>query len=111
MINVCLKPSLRNLCKPLQLVVAGEQGELKGVITQNSLLQALDPKEMYGVIELLQRQVCQLEREKAKVLQSRAEELSEQVKQRTLELESANQQLQQEIRQRLSLNYLLQSRE
>ena len=39
-----------------RLVVAGEQGELKGIITQNHLLQALDPKEMYGVIELLQRQ-------------------------------------------------------
>ena len=77
-----------------RLIVAGKQGELKGIITQKSLLQALDPKEIYGVIELLQRQVCQLEIEKAELLQSRTEELSEQVQQRTLELESANQQLQ-----------------
>ena len=83
-----------------RLVVAGEQGELKGIITQNNLLQALDPKEMYGVVELLQRQVGQLESEKTELLQSRTEELAEQVKKRTFELESANQQLQQEIRER-----------
>ena len=83
-----------------RLVVAGERGELKGIITQNNLLQALDPKEMYGVVELLQHQVDQLESEKAKLLQNRARELSEQVKQRTIELESANQELQQEISER-----------
>ncbi len=80
-----------------RLIVAGEQGELKGIITQNSLLQALDPKEMYGVIEVLQRQVCQLEIEKSELLQSRARGLEEQVKKYIFELEKANQQLQQEI--------------
>ncbi len=80
-----------------RLIVAGEQGELKGIITQNRLLQALDPKEMYRVIEVLQRQVVQLGDERAKLLQNRAEELEEQVKKRTFELESANQKLQQEV--------------
>ena len=80
-----------------RLIVAGEQGELKGIITQNRLLQALDPKEMYGVIEVLQGQVIKLESEKAKLLQNRAKELEEQVKKRTFELESANQKLQKEI--------------
>ena len=60
-----------------RLIVAGKQGELTGIITQKSLLQTLNPKEMYGVIEVLQGQVCQLEIEKAKLLQSRAEELAE----------------------------------
>ena len=83
-----------------RLVVAGEQEELKGMITHYNLLQALDAKEMYRVIEVLQGQVVQLGDEKAKLLQNRAEELEEQVKQRTLELESANQKLQQKIRER-----------
>ncbi len=77
-----------------RLIVAEEGGKLKGIITQNSLLQALEPQEMYGVIEALQGQVCQLETEKAQLLQNRARELEKQVKKRTLELESANQQLQ-----------------
>ena len=33
-----------------RLVVAGEQSELMGIITQTSLLQALDPNEMYGIL-------------------------------------------------------------
>ncbi len=90
-----------------RLIVAGEQGELKGLITQKSLLQALEPQEMYGVIEALKRQVCQLEIEKAELLQSRTEELSEQVKKRTLELESANQQLQEEIIKRRQIEQQL----
>ncbi len=97
-------------CRVRRLIVAGEQGELKGIITQNRLLQALDPKEMYGVIEVLQRQVVQLGAEKAKLLQNRAEELAEQVKKRTFELESANQQLQQNeafLRQQIAREHLL----
>ncbi len=90
-----------------RLIVAGEQGELKGIITQSSLLQALAPQELYGVIEVLQRQVCQLERERAEFFQSRSRELSEQVKQRTWELEQANQQLQQEINQRRQIEQQL----
>ena len=77
-----------------RLIVTGEQGEVKGIITQKSLLQALEPQEMYGVIEALKRQVSQLETEKAQLLQNRARELEKQVQKRTLELESANQQLQ-----------------
>ena len=83
-----------------RLVVAGEQGELRGMINQNSLLRAIDSKEMSRVIETLQRQVTQLEAENVKLLQNRARELSEQVQQRTFELEEVNQQLLQEIRER-----------
>ncbi len=86
-----------------RLIVAGEQGELKGIITQKTLLEVLDPKEMYAVIEVLQHQVNQFETEKAKLLQNRAEKLEEQVKKRTFELETANQKLQQEITKRLQI--------
>ena len=51
-----------------RLVVMGEQEELQGIITQSSLLQVLDPKELIRVIETLQReleeQTKQLQEEK-----------------------------------------------
>ncbi|WP_414620474.1 PAS domain S-box protein [Calothrix sp. CCY 0018] len=53
-----------------RLVVAGEQQELRGVITETSLLQALDPTEMYGVLELLQHQVERLEVQRSELSQS-----------------------------------------
>ena len=62
-----------------RLLVAGDQGELAGIITQSSLLQVLDPTEMYGLIEDLQRQVCQLENERAEFWQNRTVKLEQQV--------------------------------
>ncbi len=44
-----------------RLVVADEAGRLQGIITQSSLLHALDPMEMYSVLDFLQRRVCELE--------------------------------------------------
>ncbi|HEY9853672.1 MAG TPA: CBS domain-containing protein [Leptolyngbyaceae cyanobacterium] len=40
-----------------RLVVTGKQGELVGVITQTNIMRALDPVEMYSVIETLQEVV------------------------------------------------------
>lgn len=40
-----------------RLVVTGKQGELVGIITQTNIMRALDPVEMYGVIETLQEVV------------------------------------------------------
>lgn len=40
-----------------RLVVAGEQGELLGILTQTSVLGVFDPTEMSVVIEVLQQQV------------------------------------------------------
>jgi PAS domain S-box-containing protein len=40
-----------------RLVVAGDQGELIGIVTQTSLLQFLDPLEMTSIIETLQQEV------------------------------------------------------
>lgn len=53
-----------------RLVVAGQTGELEGIITETTLLQALDPTEMYGVIELLQEKVEHLEVERSELSQS-----------------------------------------
>lgn len=44
-----------------RLVVADEAGQLQGLITQSSLLHALDPMEMYSILDFLQRRVCELE--------------------------------------------------
>lgn len=57
----CLKPedSLWVAHREMQqrlvrrLVVTGEQGELQGIVTQSSLLRALDPMEMSGAIDVL----------------------------------------------------------
>ena len=89
-----------------RLLVAGSRGELEGIITQTSLLQVFDPTEMYGIIEQLQHQVCQLEMERTEYLQNRTTELEEQVRERTSELIKANQQgaiAEQKIREQASL--------
>ncbi|AFY55506.1 PAS domain S-box [Rivularia sp. PCC 7116] len=57
-----------------RLVVAGEQGELRGIITETTLLQALDPTEMYGVLELLQYKVERLEVETSELSQNYTEQ-------------------------------------
>ena len=77
-----------------RLLVCGARGELAGIITQTSLLQVFDPTEMYEVISLLQRQVCQLETEREIFLQKRNAELEREVQQRIGDLQGKNQQLQ-----------------
>ena len=62
-----------------RLLVGDEGGELAGIITQRSLLQVFDPTEIYGLIEELQRKVCQLEIERAEFLQNLTAELEQQV--------------------------------
>ncbi|MBV6626928.1 MAG: PAS domain S-box protein [Rivularia sp. (in: Bacteria)] len=57
-----------------RLVVAGSKNELRGIITETSLLQALDPTEMYGVLELLQHKVKRLEVERSELSQSYTEQ-------------------------------------
>ncbi|MDY6900939.1 MAG: CBS domain-containing protein [Cyanobacteriota bacterium] len=60
-----------------RLVVAGFQGELKGIITQSQILKMLDPVEMYGVLELLQNKVNQLQAEKLELLQHQTLEMQQ----------------------------------
>lgn len=95
----CLKPqhSLWDAHQEMQrrrvhrLVVTGNRGELLGIVTQTSLLQALDPMEMYSVVDLLQQKVWQLEAEKIELLQNRNAELEKQVQERTAKLQDQAQ--------------------
>ncbi|MGV2826723.1 CBS domain-containing protein [Myxosarcina sp. GI1(2024)] len=80
-----------------RLLVEGARGELRGIITQTSLLEIFDPTEMYGVIEVLQREVCHLELERTQLLENRQAELETQVREQTNSLEIANQRLQLEV--------------
>jgi len=61
-----------------RLVVTGEHGELKGIVTQGNLLRVFDPLEMYELLEFLHQTV----------------------ERRTYELSQINQQLQTEILER-----------
>lgn len=72
-----------------RLVVVDQAGYLAGIITQSSILQALDPVELYTTIELLHQTITD----------------------KTQELRQANTQLQQEICERQLLEDKLSSSE
>jgi PAS domain S-box-containing protein len=69
-----------------RLVVTGDQGELLGIVTQTSLLNALNPLELYSLSKLLEQKVSQLEAEKLKLLESYNAELERQVEKCTADL-------------------------
>ena len=69
-----------------RLVVIGDRGELRGILTQTSVLERLNPTQLYQTIEVLQQQVHQLQAEHIQELQRR-----------NLELEQANERLQAQI--------------
>ncbi|MFP5273841.1 CBS domain-containing protein [Coleofasciculus sp.] len=111
-----------------RLVVRSNQGELVGIVSQTSLLQVLNPVEMYGVIELLQQAVEERtselaqtnerlrheigERQRADLaLQKSHDQLKIQVEQRTAQLTQANVQLQQDILERQRVETALRQSE
>jgi PAS domain S-box-containing protein len=69
-----------------RLVVTGDREELVGILTQTSLLKAIDPTELYTLVDLLQQKVNQLEAEKLELLENRNAQLEKQVRERTSEL-------------------------
>jgi PAS domain S-box-containing protein len=85
-----------------RLAVTGEFGELLGIVTQTSLLQALNPTEIYNLAKVLEAKVEQLESEKVTLLENRNIELERQVKERTASLSEAEKTL-QKINQALEL--------
>ncbi len=121
----CLRPteSLWSAHEEMQrrhvrrLVVTGEWGELRGIVSQTSLLQVLNPADMYGAIEVLQQaveartselkttneqlrhEITERQRAEAELLQAR-DRLQVQVEERTAELSQANRQLKQDILER-----------
>lgn len=50
-----------------RVAVTGPQGELLGIVTQSSLLQALNPLELYNLAAALEEKVAQLEVEKSQL--------------------------------------------
>jgi len=71
-----------------RVVVTGNQGELLGIITQSSLLQAMNPLDMYRAVGVLQQKVSQLEADKMALLQTRNTLLEQQVQERTAALQA-----------------------
>ncbi|MCT7962179.1 PAS domain S-box protein [Laspinema sp. D1] len=70
-----------------RLAVTGIRGELRGIITQTTLLNSINPLEIYKVIEVMQDTISALEAEKIELLQNRTSELEKQVRSRTAEQE------------------------
>jgi PAS domain S-box-containing protein len=71
-----------------RLVVTGDRGELVGIVTQSSLLKALNPLELYNLAEALEAKVVRLEAEKIQLLEHRTIDLEHQVEERTKKLTS-----------------------
>ncbi|NEO30729.1 MAG: PAS domain S-box protein [Symploca sp. SIO3C6] len=74
-----------------RLVVCGELGELVGLITQSSILQALEPAEIYSVTQLLQQEVQKLKSENQALLQERNLELEKQVEYKTTQVQQISE--------------------
>lgn len=62
-----------------RLVVADENNLLRGIITQSSILAALDPVEMQKTIAALRQQIEHLQDERVRLLEARSAELEGQV--------------------------------
>ncbi|NEP20077.1 MAG: CBS domain-containing protein, partial [Leptolyngbya sp. SIO4C1] len=82
-----------------RLVVASSQGALQGIVTQTHILQVLDPLEMYGVLELLQRKVTELEARNIQLLQQCTTQLEHEIEAK----ESERRQAEQKIREQAML--------
>ena len=96
-----------------RLAVIGSQGELLGIVTQTSLLQALNPLELYKLAEGLEAKVTQLEADKMQLLENRTVDLEQQVAARTIALKAKAEQehlvteIATQIRSSLSLQTIL----
>jgi PAS domain S-box-containing protein len=96
-----------------RLAVVGEQGHLLGIVTQTSLLQALNPLELYKLAEVLEHKVVALEAEKLTLLRNRTNELELLVEARTAALkrkvdrETLLAEISTQIRSSLSLQTIL----
>ncbi len=69
-----------------RLAVTGDRGELLGIVTQTSLLQALNPLELYKLAEALEAKVLRLEADKVKLLEHHTIDLEHQIEERTKKL-------------------------
>ena len=96
-----------------RLTVIGSQGQLLGIITKSSLLQVLNPLELYKLTEVLEQKVLQLEAEKVGFLENRTIKLEQQVEERTVALKAQAEQgyliasIASQIRSSLDLQVIL----
>jgi PAS domain S-box-containing protein len=97
-----------------RLVAIGQQKELLGIVTQHSLLQAIDTLELQQSLTLLQERLLHLEAEKTKSLERRNLDLERQLQQQATQLQERSRQEQLvaaialKIRQSLNLPEVLQ---
>ncbi|MGJ5628319.1 GAF domain-containing protein [Nostoc sp. CALU 1950] len=98
-----------------RLAVTGKQGELLGIVTQTSLLQALNPLELYKLAEVLDKKSVRLETEKIELLETRTVELEQQIEARMMLLVAKAERerlvlaIALQIRSSLSLQTILDS--
>lgn len=78
-----------------RVVVIGNQGELLGIVTQTSILQALNPLDLYLLAKTLGQRISQLETEKIALLEQYTTVLEDRVEKRTLELKTRAEREQQ----------------
>ena len=97
-----------------RVVVTSEEGFLLGIVTQTTLLQAINPLEVYQLVELLEKKLSYLEAEKLELIVTRNQELEHQVKERTQDLTNSMKrdqlltQITNRIRATLDLENILQ---
>ncbi|MFB2897418.1 PAS domain S-box protein [Aerosakkonemataceae cyanobacterium BLCC-F50] len=95
------------------LPILDEQDRLVGIVTQNSLLQALNPLKLYKLAEVLETKVVSLEAEKVALLESPTIELEQEVEVRTPALQTKAEreklvaQIANRIRNSLNLQEIL----
>jgi PAS domain S-box-containing protein len=96
-----------------RLAVTGDRGQLLGIVTQTSLLNALNPLELYKLAEVLEKKVASLEAANVALLESRNVELERLVEARTADLKTKVEReklladLATQIRSSLSLQPIL----
>ncbi|MEB3289532.1 MAG: PAS domain S-box protein, partial [Leptolyngbya sp.] len=71
-----------------RVVAVDGSGQAVGIVTQTTLLDTLNPMEIYRLVEVLEAKVGRLEAEKVALLEDRREQLEQQVQQRIQELEA-----------------------
>lgn len=82
-----------------RLVVVDHQGYLAGIVTQTSILQALDPVAIYATVELLQQTVVEKTQELRKINEQMQQEMAQR-KQVEEQLRQTNENLEQEVKDR-----------
>ncbi|AFZ60064.1 GAF domain-containing protein [Anabaena cylindrica FACHB-243] len=75
-----------------KLAVTNEEGNLLGIVTQNSLLQTLNPLELYKLAEVLEEKVLRLEAEKILLLETRTVELEKELADQNIALQTKTEQ-------------------